>query len=107
MLGAIFGYLILWIINKLFYALKKQQGIGEGDFDLLAMIGSFTGISGVWISLLFASFSASIIGLILIGLKKISKNTMVPFGPFIAFGALFYIFSIYSKYNIIKLLINS
>jgi len=104
LLGSVFGYFVLWIINKIFYAIKKQQGIGEGDFDLLAMIGSFTGVGGVWGSLLFASFSASLVGLILIGLKKISKNSMVPFGPFIALGAIVYIFSIYSQSNLFSFL---
>ena len=91
--GSIFGYLILWIVNKIFYALKKQQGIGEGDFDLLAMIGSFTGIHGVWITLLLSSMLASVISLFLIVLKKITKNSMVPFGPFIAIGAIIYLFT--------------
>lgn len=104
-LGAIFGYLVLWIINKIFYALRKQHGIGEGDFDLLAMIGSFTGIKGAWMSLLFSSFLASIIGLILISMKKISKNSMVPFGPFIAIGAIIYIFTAFSKFNLINLIL--
>ena len=103
--GFIFGYFVLWIINKIFYALRKQQGIGEGDFDLLAMIGSFTGIGGVWITLLVASLFASIISLILISLKKISKNTMVPFGPFLAIGAIIYILSFYSNYNLLNFLL--
>lgn len=104
LLGAVLGYFSLWIINKIFYSLKKQQGIGEGDFDLLAMIGSFTGINGAWMSLLLASFLASIIGLLLISMKKISKNTMVPFGPFIAIGAIIYIFTIYSHINPLQFL---
>jgi len=103
--GFIFGYFVLWIINKIFYALRKQQGIGEGDFDLLAMIGSFTGIGGVWITLLVASLFASIISFILISLKKISKNTMVPFGPFLAIGAIIYILSFYSNYNLLNFLL--
>jgi len=104
-LGTAFGYFILWIINRIFFALKKKQGIGEGDFELLAMIGSFTGISGVWFTLLFSSFSASIVGLLLIFLKKISKESMVPFGPFIALGAIMYIFSFYSNYSLLNFLL--
>lgn len=104
-LGSIFGYFILWFINKIFYALKKQQGIGEGDFDLMAMIGSFTGIAGVWISLLLASILASIVGLTLISMKKISKDSRIPFGPFIALGAIIYIFSIYFNYDLFKILV--
>lgn len=76
--------------------LKKQQGIGEGDFDLLAMIGSFIGIQGVWVTLIIASISASLIGLILIFANKLSRNTKFPFGPFIATGAVTYLFSLYS-----------
>jgi len=86
-LGAFFGYSILWLVRTLFWYLHKQEGLGEGDLELLAGIGAFTGLSGVWYTLLYGSIAGSILGIILsILLKK--KIEKLPFGPFLALGAL-------------------
>ncbi|MBT5503069.1 prepilin peptidase, partial [Candidatus Falkowbacteria bacterium] len=61
--GAVTGYFSLWIINKLFFIVTKKEGIGAGDMDLLAMIGSFTGLLGIWFSILVGSITASIFGI--------------------------------------------
>ena len=95
LMGSIFGYFTLFIIAKTFYYTTKKQGLGEGDFDLLALIGAFTGIQGAWMSLFIGSVAGSIIGIFLILVEKYSRNTKIPFGPFLAFGALFYLFSIF------------
>lgn len=61
--GAFFGYLFLFIINKIFKRMRNQDGIGEGDFDLLLFIGSFTGIIGCWISITIGSLIGSFYGI--------------------------------------------
>ena len=66
--------------------------MGEGDFDLLALIGAFTGIKGVFISLFMGSIIGSIIGIILIMFKKSTHTTRFPFGPFLTIGTCIYIF---------------
>ncbi len=92
LLGASFGYFVLWLINKLFFWYAKQDGMGQGDLDLLATIGAFTGLTGAWFSLVIGSISGATAGLILIGLRRSPTNHLLPFGPFLALGALIFIF---------------
>ena len=95
--GALFGYLFLFCINYMFRYLRQIDGIGEGDFDLLLFIGSFTGIVGCWISITIGSLLGSVYGIISLLLHN-NKNfehfqyTKIPFGPFLAFGALIFVF---------------
>ena len=91
-LGACFGYGILWIIARVFYAVRSIEGLGEGDLDLLAMIGSFTGILGAWTSLFIGSFFGAIVGLIVLAITK-DRSRALPFGPWLSLGALVYIFT--------------
>jgi leader peptidase (prepilin peptidase)/N-methyltransferase len=85
-IATIGGYAFFWIANKIFYCLKGHDGLGQGDLELIAMIGSFIGIIGCWCTILFASFAGTIFGCfcMLITQKTIK---MLPFGPFLAFGA--------------------
>ncbi len=89
--GALFGYFVLWIIARLFYAIRNIEGMGEGDIDLLAMIGAFTGIIGAWTSLLLGSFLGIISCLIQMAISK-RAHPKIAFGPWLAAGALIYIF---------------
>lgn len=91
LVGAAIGYALLWLVNKAFYLLKNQEGIGEGDMDLLAMVGSFTGLIGIWFVILFASVTASVVGIVTMATTK-NKNVILPFGPFIAIGAIVFVF---------------
>lgn len=91
MLGTITGYFFLWSIAKLYRYITGKEGMGQGDFDLLAFIGSFTGPFGCWITLLVGSTVGSIIGLIgIIALHK-DFSAKLPFGPFLAFGAIAFV----------------
>ena len=92
MSGATFGYLLLFIIDKLFYLITKKTGIGQGDIELLALIGAFTGITGCWIGILLGSISGSIIGILLILINKLNSSNKIPFGPFLSIGAILYVF---------------
>ena len=91
LLGALFGYTLLWLIARAFYYFRNIEGMGDGDIDLLAIIGAFTGVTGAWVSLLLGSFFgvlASALQILLKGrfLRKIA------FGPWLAAGAIVYIF---------------
>ena len=91
-MGMAVGYISLWLVNTIFYALTKKHGMGEGDFELLAMIGSFTGLIGVWATILFGSVIGSIVGtLYLYYSGTLRRNAPLAFGPFLAAGALLYI----------------
>ncbi len=89
--GACFGYGILWAVGKSFHAVRKKEGLGEGDLDLLAMIGSFTGVFGTWIALLLGAFFGSLVGLFFV-LKTRKHDIILPFGPWLALGAIIYVF---------------
>jgi leader peptidase (prepilin peptidase) / N-methyltransferase len=91
LIGSILGFFSLYIINKIFYIFTKKQGIGEGDFELLALIGSFTGPIGVFYSIFIGSILGSLLGIILIILNKSNLQSKLPFGPFLANGAIIYI----------------
>ena len=90
--GALVGYLALWIPQFLFKKIRNKDGLGDGDLELLAMIGSFLGPVGVWCTLLIGSVLGSLIGILLILLKKADAQTVLPFGPFLALGALITLF---------------
>ena len=109
--GAIFGYFFLQIINVIFKYLRNIDGIGEGDFDLLLFIGSFTGIIGCWTSITLGSLIGTLYGITsLISITSNDKNTQslhatkIPFGPFLAYGAIVFVFI--QKYIFHYLLIN-
>lgn len=89
-LGAITGFLFLWLVAHLFYKITGKIGMGDGDPELLAFIGSFTGFFGWWTSLLLASLLGSLIGIPLALYTK-NRSLKLPFGPFLAFGALTFV----------------
>lgn len=90
-LGTIAGYAVLWFIAHVFKRTRKKEGLGQGDIDLLAMIGAFTGLLGVWITLFLGALFGSIIGLT-IALCKKKHDIAIPFGPWLALGAIIYVF---------------
>lgn len=91
-IGTIIGYGLLWSIARLYYLVTKKQGLGEGDFDLMALIGAFTGVEGVFSALFLASWTGTIVGTIYLLLYKQSKECRIPFAPFLSFGAIIYVF---------------
>ncbi len=90
-IGALFGYGILWITATVFWLITKKEGMGQGDFELLAFIGSFTGIFGCWITLIMASLAGSLIGICYMMITGKKRNLKIPFGPFLALGAIIFV----------------
>jgi len=85
-IGAIAGYLSLWFIYILFKAITGKEGIGFGDFKLLAMLGAWLGWKMLPFIILISSSLGTIVGLLLIILRGRDKNVPIPFGPFLAIG---------------------
>lgn len=85
-IGAIIGYLFLWIIAQLYQLVRKKDGMGYGDCKMLALFGAWVGPWSLLNVILFASFLALIISVILMVLKKLSFQNPIPFGPFLAIG---------------------
>ena len=90
--GAVVGYGILWVVAKIFKVIAKKEGLGVGDMELMALIGSFLGPLGVWFSLFLGSVSGLLIGGLYLLFAKKGKETPIPFGPFLALGAIIYFF---------------
>ncbi len=86
-LGAIIGYSSFWIIAKLFYLVSKKEGMGYGDFKLLAAVGAWLGWQLLPLVILTSSILSVIIGSCVLIYKRKSRNTPIPFGPFIAIAA--------------------
>lgn len=91
-IGAITGYLMLWLAMKLFYLCTKRTGMGNGDFKLLAALGAWFGWMHLPEMLLFASLTGALVGGLYLIKTKQSKETPIPFGPFLCFAGLFVLF---------------
>ena len=83
-LGAMAGYLSLWSVYWVFKQLTGKEGMGHGDFKLLAALGAWVGLSGILPTLLLSSLLGAIIGSIWLAAKGRDKATPIPFGPYLA-----------------------
>jgi leader peptidase (prepilin peptidase)/N-methyltransferase len=83
-IGAIAGYLSLWIIFQLFKLVTGKEGMGYGDFKLLAALGAWLGWEMLPLIVLFSSLVGAVTGIVLLGLKRHKSGQPMPFGPFIA-----------------------
>jgi len=98
--GAIAGYLILWSVFQAFKLITGKEGMGYGDFKMLAMLGAWLGIEAVPLIIVLSSFAGAIIGLALIAFGR-DKTKPIKFGPFLAvagFIALLWGDAIISRY---------
>ncbi len=86
--GAIFGYLSLWTVFKVFKRLTGKDGMGYGDFKLLAVFGAWLGWQTLPLIILLSSLVGTVIGLIMISLGKRDHSTPFPFGPYLAVAGL-------------------
>jgi leader peptidase (prepilin peptidase) / N-methyltransferase len=88
LIGAAAGAGILFAIAEAYYRVRGQDGLGMGDVKMLAMIGAFLGWPLMILTLVFASFAGSIVGVALIASGRGSMQAALPFGTFLAVGAL-------------------
>jgi len=82
--GAVAGYLSLWTVYWLFKLITGKEGMGYGDFKLLALIGAWGGWQVVPLTLMLSSVVGAVVGLCLLRLRKHSVGTAIPFGPYLA-----------------------
>ena len=83
-LGAVFGYLALWSVYWVFKLVTKKEGMGYGDFKLLAAIGAWLGWQVLPLVILLSSVVGAVVGIILIVLARLGRNIPLPFGPYLA-----------------------
>lgn len=83
-IGASLGYLSLWSIYMIFKFLTGKEGMGYGDFKLLALLGAWLGWQQLPLIIVLSSLLGSVVGIVLITIKRSGLNTPIPFGPYLA-----------------------
>ncbi|RUO42323.1 prepilin peptidase [Pseudidiomarina aestuarii] len=87
-IGAMAGYLFLWSVYWIFKLLTGKEGMGYGDFKLLAALGAWTGFQYLPVIIIAAAGSGAILGLTLQWLRKTKAGQPIPFGPFLICGGV-------------------
>lgn len=91
-IAAVIAYLTLWIFIQLFYLLTGKIGMGNGDFKLYAAFGAWFGWSQLPFILLAASFIGALVGIGYLKCTHQSKETPIPFGPFLCIAGMMSLF---------------
>jgi len=102
-IGTAAGYLILWSVYWAFKLLTRKEGMGYGDFKLLAALGGWLGWKMLLPIILLSSVVGAVIGILLIVLAKRGKDIPIPFGPYLAaagFIALMYGHSLVAQFRL-------
>jgi len=81
--GAVVGFVLLWVVAWLGEKAFKKEAMGGGDIKMMAMIGAFLGIQGVFLTL----FLAALLGTVIFGPISYRTGKLVPFGVFLSVGA--------------------
>jgi leader peptidase (prepilin peptidase)/N-methyltransferase len=92
LIGIFVGGGSLFIVAWSYHFFTGKEGMGGGDIKLLAMIGAFIGWQGVFFTIFIASATGSLIGVIVMLFANKNMKFAVPFGPFLAIGAVSYLF---------------
>lgn len=92
LLGILIGGGILMLIAWLYEKLAQREGMGGGDIKLLAMLGAFLGWQAIFPIIFLASLAGTLIGVPLMLRQKKDTRLAIPFGPFLAFAAVTYLF---------------
>lgn len=87
LLGILVGGGILFAVAEAYYRLRHEEGLGMGDVKMLAMIGAFLGWQATLMTLMMGSIAGSVVGVLMIALKRGDMKYALPFGTFLAMGA--------------------
>jgi leader peptidase (prepilin peptidase)/N-methyltransferase len=90
--GAIVGYLVLWSVYWAFKLVTGKEGMGYGDFKLLAALGAWLGWSLLPLVIMLSSVVGAVVGIVLIIVARHGRNIPIPFGPYLAGGGLIALF---------------
>jgi len=88
LIGIALGGGVLYAIAAAYYAVRREEGLGMGDVKMLAMIGAFLGWKAVLVTLILSSFAGALVGIGIIALSRGSMRLALPFGTFLAVGAI-------------------
>jgi len=87
-IGAAAGYLVLWAVYWAYKLATGREGMGYGDFKLLAAIGAWLGWKMLPVVILVSSFVGAVVGIALIVIARRGRHVPIPFGPYLALGGL-------------------
>ena len=87
-IGAVVGYLALWSVYWAFKLITGKEGMGHGDFKLLAALGAWMGWQMLPLIILLSSLVGAVVGITLIVVARHGRNVPIPFGPYLAGGGL-------------------
>lgn len=82
-LGAAAGYVFLWLVGHAYKLLRHKEGMGQGDYKLLALLGAWTGWQTLPFILLLSSIIGAIVAISLIALRRHTLDKPIPFGPYL------------------------
>ena len=88
LIGVLIGGGVLWLIGEAYFRYSGHEGMGGGDVKMLAMIGAFLGWKLVLVTLVLSSIAGSVIGLLVIAVRRGGMKYALPYGTFLALGAL-------------------
>ena len=91
-IGAVAGYLALWVVFWSYKLATGKDGMGYGDFKLLAAIGAWLGWKMLPVVILLSSFVGAIVGISLIVFARHGRNVPIPFGPYLVLAGLIALF---------------
>jgi leader peptidase (prepilin peptidase)/N-methyltransferase len=92
LLGALVGSGLLWIVGEGYFRLRGKEGMGLGDVKMMAMVGAFLGVKRTLLTILFGSLLGSVIGIVIMLATRKGRDYELPFGAFLAAGALVVVF---------------
>jgi len=92
LLGVVLGGGFLWATAYFYFLITKQDGMGGGDIKLLAWIGAVLGWQAIPFVIMSSAIIGSIVGLFLARKSQKGLKTVIPFGPYLALGAVLYLF---------------
>jgi leader peptidase (prepilin peptidase)/N-methyltransferase len=87
LIGALTGAGFLYLVLLYGGTIYGQDAMGEGDLNLIALVGAFLGWRAVIVTILLACLIGSVVGLALIALRRLGRREHIPFGPFLSIGA--------------------
>ena len=88
LIGVVIGGGVLWLIGEAYFRYSGHEGMGGGDVKMLAMIGAFLGWKLVLVTLVLSSVAGSLIGVFVIAVRRGGMKYALPYGTFLALGAL-------------------
>ncbi len=92
LMGAAVGAGLLWIVGEGYFKLRGKEGMGLGDVKMMGMVGAFLGVKRTLLTVLFGSLLGSVIGIVIVLATRKGRDYELPFGAFLAAGALLVIY---------------